>query len=66
MFFAALVGVFVLYGQVAAQHTVQTTQLIPGRIAILRTLLFSQKADDDGAHYVMEHRPVQAAEALAN
>ena len=65
-FVAALVGVFVLYGQVAALHTVQATQLTPARVAILRTLLFAEKADDDEAYYVMEHRPVQAAADLAN
>ncbi len=64
IFLGALAGVIVLYEQVEAIHAFQDTQLMPARIAILRTELFIRSADDDGGFYMMEPRTAAAAEYM--
>jgi methyl-accepting chemotaxis protein len=66
IFIATLAGVVGMYEQVAAVRAVQDTQLLPARLAILRTELSLRTVDDDGANYVMERRRDKAARYLAN
>ncbi|MGD0472961.1 MAG: methyl-accepting chemotaxis protein [Candidatus Velthaea sp.] len=65
IFVVALTGVFYFYEKVAAVTVVQNTQLVPARIAILRTELYARSVDDDGGYYVTERRPERAAKYLA-
>ncbi len=66
VFIVAIIGVFVANAQVKALTTRQTTVLVPARAASNRLEISGFMADDDGAYYLMEHRPTQSAQYLAS
>jgi methyl-accepting chemotaxis protein len=65
LFVGASVSVLVIEGRVAALRSVEDAQLIPAQIAILHAEVSGRGADDDGAYFIADRRPRQAASNLA-
>jgi methyl-accepting chemotaxis protein len=65
VFVAAIIGIFVANAKVEALATLQSTTIIPARSAANRIGTFAASADDDGAYYVVDRRPAEAAQRLA-
>ena len=65
LFVAAIVGIFVLNAKVEALSHLQVTTIAPARSAANRVATSVATADDDGAYYIMERRPTEATQRLA-
>src|SRR5450755_823642 len=65
VFVAALVGVFAANAKIQALTALQTTTLIPARAESNLILISGWRADDEGAYYLMDRRPVESAQYLA-
>src|ERR1035441_2596610 len=65
VFVAALVGVLAANAKIQALTALQTTTLIPARAQSNLILISGLRADDEGAYYLMDRRPVESAQYLA-
>jgi hypothetical protein len=65
VFVAALVAVFAANAKIQALTALQTTTLIPARAESNLILISGWRADDEGAYYLMDRRPVESAQYLA-
>jgi len=65
VFVAAVLGIFLENAKVETLATLQSTTIAPAQEAANRLALFAAAADDDGAYYVGDRRPAEAAQHLA-